>query len=63
MREPTMRIYLADDGWRWRLRAANGRIIASSGESFTRKASAVRAAHAVLDAAYDAACDVLKVES
>lgn len=34
--------------WRWRLIAANGQIIASSGESFTRKWSARRAARRVL---------------
>lgn len=33
----------ASGEWRWRIRAANGRIIAASGESFTRKWSAKRA--------------------
>lgn len=30
--------------WRWRLRAGNNRKIATSGESFTRRADATRAA-------------------
>lgn len=34
---------LSNANWRWRIRAANGRIIASSGEFFTRKTDAVRA--------------------
>lgn len=33
---------LAED-WRWRLRAANGRIIANGGEGFTREGDARRA--------------------
>ncbi len=33
--------------WRWRLWAANGRIIASSGESFSSQAGALRAAEGV----------------
>jgi hypothetical protein len=28
--------------WRWRLRAANGRIVADSGEGYRRKASMLR---------------------
>lgn len=30
-------IYKARDGWRWRLVARNGRIIADSGEAYNRK--------------------------
>lgn len=33
-------IYKARDGWRWRLVARNGRIIADSGEAYTRKRAA-----------------------
>ena len=36
-----------NDKWRWRLFAANGRIIASSGEAFSSKTSALRAAEGV----------------
>ena len=39
----TFRIYRAGDGWRWRAVRANGRIVADSGEAYTRKASARRA--------------------
>lgn len=30
-------IYKAKDGWRWHLRARNGRIIAESGEAYRAK--------------------------
>ena len=36
-------IYEAKDGWRWRAKARNGRIISDGGEGYTRKAGAVRA--------------------
>ena len=42
-RQPRIVIYQARDGWRWRLIAANNRIIAT-GEAHTRRADAVRAA-------------------
>lgn len=48
-------IHKAKDGWRWRLVAANGKIIAESGEAYTREADAergfetVRAAFAALE--------------
>lgn len=35
-------------GWRWRLVAHNGRIVADSAEAYTRKADAIRAWKAVL---------------
>jgi uncharacterized protein YegP (UPF0339 family) len=41
MRRPKLEIYR--DGrseWRWRLRAANGRIVADSGEGYRRRATA-----------------------
>jgi uncharacterized protein YegP (UPF0339 family) len=39
-------VYRDDSGqYRWRVIAANGRTIASSGESFDSKANATRAAH------------------
>lgn len=40
MREPKVTIYHAKDGWRWRLRAANGRIVAESGEAYTERGKA-----------------------
>ena len=40
MRRAKLEIYRdAKREWRWRLRAANGRIIADSGEGYRRKAS------------------------
>ena len=43
MTGPRYEIYRARDGWRWRLRAANRRIVAT-GEAHTRKSDAIRAA-------------------
>jgi uncharacterized protein YegP (UPF0339 family) len=39
-------VYETGDGWRWRLRAANGRILAS-GESFASKRNVCRAIETV----------------
>lgn len=39
---PCFELYKAADGWRWRLVAANNRIIADSGEAYTRKADVAR---------------------
>lgn len=36
-------VFEAADGWRWHLVAANGRIVADSGEAYTRERDAVRA--------------------
>ena len=43
MKQPRFKIRQAKDGWRWRLQAANNRIIAESGEAYTTKAHAERA--------------------
>lgn len=41
-------VYKGEDRkWRWRLRAANGQITATSGESFATRFSAMRAVVAV----------------
>jgi uncharacterized protein YegP (UPF0339 family) len=37
----------AEGSWRWRLKAANHKVIAASGESFHDKSNAVRAARRV----------------
>jgi uncharacterized protein YegP (UPF0339 family) len=34
---PKVHIYPAADGFRWRLRARNGRVIAESGEAYTNR--------------------------
>lgn len=44
----TFHIYLARDGWRWRLKARNGRIVAESGEAYKRKNSAWRMVQRIL---------------
>ena len=36
-RTPKLEIYKASDGYRWRLKAANSRIIAESGEGYKRR--------------------------
>lgn len=46
MKEPRFEVYKARDGWRFRLKAANNRIIAT-GEAFTRKRDAERAVQTV----------------
>ena len=42
MKRPRFEVYRAKDGWRWRLKAANGRTIAT-GEAHTRERDADRA--------------------
>lgn len=42
--------------WRWRLRARNGRIVAVSGEGFTREADARRSLQRLLDDVVDDWC-------
>lgn len=37
--------YKAKDGWRWRARTKNGKIIAESGEAYSSKAGAFDAAN------------------
>lgn len=39
-----VQVYEAADGWRWRLKAFNGRIVADSGEAYVTQANAKRAA-------------------
>ncbi len=36
-------VYQSDGQWRWRLRAANNRIVANSGESYWNKADCLSA--------------------
>jgi uncharacterized protein YegP (UPF0339 family) len=39
----TLTVYRANDGWRWRLKASNGRIVAEGGEAYASQANALRA--------------------
>jgi uncharacterized protein YegP (UPF0339 family) len=45
---PKVDVWLAEDGWRWRVVARNGRIRAESGEAYTRRADAVKAYEALM---------------
>jgi uncharacterized protein YegP (UPF0339 family) len=48
VKRPKCEIYRAKDGWRWRIKSANGRIIAT-GESHTRERDADRALATVIE--------------
>jgi len=50
---PRFEVYQARDGYRWRLVAANGRIVAT-GEAHTRKRDAIRACQRIADLAEQA---------
>lgn len=43
-------IYRASDGWRWRARTRNGRIIADSGEAYVSKSNAENGITALAEA-------------
>jgi uncharacterized protein YegP (UPF0339 family) len=43
IKRPFFQVYEAKDGWRWRLRAMNHRIIAESGEAYRRERDCWRA--------------------
>jgi len=53
-----MVVYFAKDGWRWRLTAANGKIIADSGEAYIRRYDAKIAANCLGDIATGARLEV-----
>ena len=46
-RSARMLVYHAKDGWRWRLKAQNGNIIADSGQAYVRQRNALDAARMV----------------
>lgn len=48
--------------WRWRLRAANGRIVADSAEGYASKRNARRAITSLFDAADGARAGELRVQ-
>ena len=43
-RHDTITLYRAPDGWRWRYMAHNGRVLADSGQGYSRRVDAVRGA-------------------
>lgn len=58
--EPTFEVYLDNaDEWRWRLVAANGNIIADSGEGYQSKQGAQRGIESVKKGAPRAEVEVL----
>lgn len=42
-------LYKSKNGWRFRLRARNGRIVANSGESYRRRVDAMKAVTLVME--------------
>lgn len=49
-RHDTITLYRAPDGWRWHYTASNGRILADSGQGYSRRVDAVRGAGRVVGA-------------
>ena len=49
-RYDTIALYRAPDGWRWRYVAHNGRVLADSGQGYSRRVDAVRGACRVVGA-------------
>jgi uncharacterized protein YegP (UPF0339 family) len=47
-------VYQSRDGWRWRVRGNNNRILADGAESYTRRRDAVKAALRVSDGLWKA---------
>ena len=50
-RHDTITLYRAPDGWRWRYTASNGRVLADSGQGYSRRADAVLGAGRVAGSA------------
>lgn len=47
-------VYKAADGWRWRLKARNGRILADSGQAYPHRSKCVYAWWKIRNKAYTA---------
>lgn len=52
-----IQLFKGEDGWRWRLRATNGKVLATS-EAYSSKDKAEQTAKAVKSAFKDAAVEV-----
>lgn len=50
MKTPQLQFHKAKDGWRWRLRARNGRIVAESGEAYSNRRKLRRGLNTTLTA-------------
>ena len=48
----TVTLYRADDGWRWRYQASNGRVLADGSQGYVRIESAIRGACRVMRLAH-----------
>jgi len=48
----TYQIFKAKDGWRWRLKSSNGRILADSGEAYQRKSGLMKTLNSILTKPY-----------
>ena len=58
MKRMKLEIYEASDGWRWRVTARNGEIVAASSEAFTRRHGAKRNLWVVIKALINLADEV-----
>lgn len=58
-KQPTFEVYKAADGWRWRLRAKNSKIVADSGEAYSSKSNCRRAACHMINLIYEARVGVV----
>lgn len=59
MHQPSFEVYKAADGWRWRLRAKNRKIVADSGEAYASKRNCYRAACHMINLIYEARVEVV----
>ena len=55
-------IYKAADGWRWRLRAHNGKVVADGSEAYASKGNARRGFERVALVIYDGHYDIVEVD-
>lgn len=49
MKLTTIKVYKAKDGWRWRMRSPNGRIVAEGGKAYVRRSGCYKAAFNLVD--------------
>jgi len=59
-KKPQIDVYKAEDGWRWRVRANNGRVLADGGEAYRRRSACVRGIEAASDILVFADYDALR---
>jgi uncharacterized protein YegP (UPF0339 family) len=59
MKKHTYEVYRAKDGWRWRLKSGNHKIIADSAEAYANKHSCLSAARRMVNVGYSASIKVV----